>query len=219
MISTHAPHARRGCSPQHYIPDMVNFYSRASCEARLLVGDITGRRRRFLLTRLMRGAALPFRAYTLIWNISTHAPHARRGYQMNEMEVNFMNFYSRASCEARPGSASSEPFFFTFLLTRLMRGAADCDRDQGQRRKFLLTRLMRGAASIAYRMWPLWKFLLTRLMRGAAPLDGLDELIILISTHAPHARRGGDDPLAYPAYGDFYSRASCEARHQKPTRK
>ena len=34
---------------------------------------------KFLLTRLMRGAALPFRAYALIWNISTHAPHARRG--------------------------------------------------------------------------------------------------------------------------------------------
>ena len=56
-----------------------DFYSRASCEARLckrLSGEVTPK-------------------------ISTHAPHARRGTIINRLLTYIRNFYSRASCEAR----------------------------------------------------------------------------------------------------------------------
>ena len=34
--------------------------------------------------------------------ISTHAPHARRGRDGQEIKMQQVHFYSRASCEARP---------------------------------------------------------------------------------------------------------------------
>ena len=56
----------------------------------------------FLLTRLMRGAAIrSFLLCLLIGSISTHAPHARRGAEIRDSVRNLHNFYSRASCEAR----------------------------------------------------------------------------------------------------------------------
>ena len=56
-ISTHAPHARRGADPDNAVFGYQDFYSRASCEA-----------------RLDRCLDLCFTDF-----ISTHAPHARRG--------------------------------------------------------------------------------------------------------------------------------------------
>ena len=56
-ISTHAPHARRGLYLSDDMSFFYNFYSRASCEARLA----------------------PFPNKTLAYAISTHAPHTRRG--------------------------------------------------------------------------------------------------------------------------------------------
>ena len=79
-ISTHAPHARRGCYILHISPpDLL-----------------------FLLTRLMRGAAKPWSIEDLLKLISTHAPHARRGVRQFKRHGYIFNFYSRASCEARP---------------------------------------------------------------------------------------------------------------------
>ena len=56
-ISTHAPHARRGVDISAYPHDGWHFYSRASCEARRSSIYVKKVERRFLLTRLMRGAA------------------------------------------------------------------------------------------------------------------------------------------------------------------
>ena len=36
---------------------------------------------------------------------------------------------------------------------------------------------------------------------------------LIISTHAPRVMRDYSDPNAYKVETDFYSRASCEARH------
>ena len=58
-ISTHAPHARRGRIFFQPVPILADFYSRASCEARLFMLIYNYKNERFLLTRLMRGAALP----------------------------------------------------------------------------------------------------------------------------------------------------------------
>ena len=101
FFSTHAPHARRGCGMVTVVEHSVYFYSRASCEARR-----PGRSRRaricgFLLTRLMRGAASMIIAEAKNTDISTHAPHARRGSEAIFLIAPSENFYSRASCEAR----------------------------------------------------------------------------------------------------------------------
>ena len=78
-ISTHAPHARRGLNSVQYDDGELNFYSRASCEARQSSGQQSQSRDQFLLTRLMRGAAIFTLSSLLFRMISTHAPHARRG--------------------------------------------------------------------------------------------------------------------------------------------
>ena len=102
-ISTHAPHARRGGRAMGASPGNT----------------------RFLLTRLMRGAA-------------NAANQAKKGAD---------DFYSRASCEARRLRACSDRPSCGFLLTRLMRGAA--------------------------------------VSQDTSPTEDMP-----ISTHAPHARRG-----------------------------
>ena len=49
-------------------------------------------------------------------------------------------------------------------------------------------------------------------MRGAALISVLIHMMVGISTHAPHARRGVARYMLKKLKGDFYSRASCEAR-------
>ena len=103
---------------------------------------------------------------------------------------NHGNFYSRASCEARPNKfppSIAEIHFYS---------RASCEArpinyiDKLQIMKFLLTRLMRGAATKMLGRRSILLFLLTRLMRGAAFFDF---------------------PSPKTQY-NFYSRASCEAR-------
>ena len=78
---------------------------------------------------------------------------------------------------------------------------------------FLLTRLMRGAArGSCHNSRRSDGFLLTRLMRGAANYGAACVESALISTHAPHARRGEMAAYLAECETDFYSRASCEAR-------
>ena len=60
----------------------------------------------FLLTRLLRGATKVALDYGLIEPISTHAPLARRDVNRAFIFINPINFYSRASCEARPPCGS-----------------------------------------------------------------------------------------------------------------
>ena len=100
-ISTHAPHARRGSGSSGFSCKSTNFYSRASCEARHFCDWDIFRPKRFLLTRLMRGAARAGCRPAAIKTISTHAPHARRGKHHPTTDKRTDNFYSRASCEAR----------------------------------------------------------------------------------------------------------------------
>ena len=85
--------------------------------------------------------------YSSTESISTHAPHARRGYsQLPSLSADWINFYSRASCEARLDYSLRLRVDPAFLLTRLMRGAARHTPGLRRGRIFLLTRLMRGAA-------------------------------------------------------------------------
>ena len=123
-ISTHAPHARRGLEKPQSRPSRRNFYSRASCEARLLPPWFSPLPRLFLLTRLMRGAAaMIIRSFLLCQHfysrascearllrllkirsttISTHAPHARRGDCAVLAAADSFIFYSREARQISP---------------------------------------------------------------------------------------------------------------------
>ena len=103
-----------------------HFYSHASCEARpyppffeiyfmpflltrLLRGATSIARSalgkiKFLLTRLLRGATSPLTQNYHPIIISTHTPLARRDKNDPETALSGGNFYSHASCEARPNS-------------------------------------------------------------------------------------------------------------------
>ena len=189
-ISTHAPLARRDHLRKQSKHARHDFYSRASCEARLPttvaspfgVSFLLTRLLRgattipaallkfylFLLTRLLRGATTHYLSPHFQQPISTHTPLARRDEKL---------YFSRTSSG------------------------------------FLLTRLLRGATSCKYRRATYFKqFLLTRLLRGATPRPMMRSSAIRISTHAPLARRDPFLLTEWIPYTDFYSRASCEAR-------
>ena len=103
----------------------VNFYSRASCEARRKVLCTICVPARFLLTRLLRGATLFLCIPHVSLRISTHAPLARRDSSSEPESIEVLNFYSRASCEARLSCVFSHFYILEFLLTRLLRGATN----------------------------------------------------------------------------------------------
>ena len=168
----------------------INFYSRASCEARRLFKVEIIIDPGFLLTRLMRGAATSSSWCSSIMPISTHAPHARRGKYGHSENKEHRYFYSRASCEARPESSIKCSNEFAFLLTRLMRGAAIRDEVRRVESNFY-SRASCEARRMSRRIYL---------------------LILPISTHAPHARRGAAAFAGAAESSNFYSRASCEAR-------
>ena len=145
-----------------------NFYSRASCEARrdekstfmqiMMISTHAPHARRggllailpykllFLLTRLMRGAAVLLMMVFSVTKISTHAPHARRGGIIATVIPD--RTISTHAPHARRGQTTelSRLSLKLFLLTRLMRGAALTLIYGALLQQFLLTRLMRGAA-------------------------------------------------------------------------
>ena len=123
FISTHTPLARRDYQPVAYGVSDSNFYSHASCEARLIQTLLICVFVTFLLTRLLRGA-------TLVCNVlSTLAvfllTRLLRGATNPRFVCPFVafNFYSHASCEARLSFHLKHLHGHQFLLTRLLRGA------------------------------------------------------------------------------------------------
>ena len=192
----------------------ADFYSHASCEARLLepfLGRIGGR---FLLTRLLRGATNDRRYRFCQISISTHTPLARRD----------------SRCRA-------SYFSWPFLLTRLLRGATDlivcrwtvdeisthtplARRDQVAVYMFQGTFISthtplarrdkcRTCTGVGGR-----RFLLTRLLRGATIINKIYTLQNgnFYSHASCEARR---DVKIFPRNTtDFYSHASCEARQR-----
>ena len=168
--------------------------------------------------------------------ISTHAPLARRDNCSHFNKPKKHNFYSRASREARLAGRCPRIYIQRFLLTRLSRGATITNIIIPMITKFLLTRLSRGATTLIHVHPYIGQFLLTRLSRGATIAvfnvpktetflltrlsRGATKLEIeinknaSISTHAPLARR--DFPFSQKTLrvGNFYSRASREARQQ-----
>ncbi len=101
FISTHTPLARRDGVIWRTSEAILNFYSHASCEARLLMTSRS----------------------TIAFYISTHTPLARRDGELQIEDMGGQHFYSHASCEARHWKTWICAEWSEFLLTRLLRGA------------------------------------------------------------------------------------------------
>ena len=122
-ISTHTPHAGRDPDNQMATTWQPDFYSHASCEARLLGVETNITNWQFLLTRLLRGATFailiakmpnvisthtphagrdrPRKTLPFPFCISTHTPHAGRDYHLLTLSGSMEHFYSHAPCGAR----------------------------------------------------------------------------------------------------------------------
>ena len=148
----------------------ANFYSRASCEAR--PGD-------------------PIRQ-DYIADISTHAPHARRGRPPLIVNGRKRYFYSRASCEARRCLRAHLLIALAFLLTRLMRGAAAqvIEANKAQAISTHAPHARRGLFKTVNLLPPRISTHAPHARRGATRILW-GPSAAYISTHAPHARRGG----------------------------
>ena len=189
-----------------------NFYSHAPCGARRFRIRESGRSRRFLLTRPLRGATCnrrrrcickkflltrPLRGATGSLRcpcgrlmISTHTPLAGRDIcVIFDIPLN-TDFYSHAPCGARPETrrvSRSKKYFYSH---------APC----GARPEFFKTaRRLR-------------EFLLTRPLRGATPSPRAHRVSQRISTHTPLAGRDDYFTSALPSPQNFYSHAPCGAR-------
>ena len=145
FISTHTPLTRRDAASRFPDTLKIDFYSHASYEARPAAGPTisaagnfyshasyearrhgaNGSRRtgRFLLTRLLRGATYEQFRNPQNMLISTHTPLTRRDAELPADQISDRNFYSHASYEARHAFAFIGKSTFSFLLTRLLRGA------------------------------------------------------------------------------------------------
>ena len=99
-ISTHAPRVRRDCFFQVGICKVLNFYSRASCEARPGTGYIVDTKDDFYSRASCEARQNHQHRYQLLGNFYSRAScEARR--ILWELQRLFSDFYSRASCEAR----------------------------------------------------------------------------------------------------------------------
>ena len=134
----------------------LNFYSRASCEARLCS------------------------PWVPIDNapISTHAPLARRDRTFFSFMFSTIHFYSRASCEARLHKKSRSAKVLPHFYSR-----ASCEaRLMVVRPAGVLPVNFYSRASCEARhcffvfLMSAFGFLLTRLLRGATPLQSLNLL-------------------------------------------
>ena len=105
--------------------------------------------------------------FQLPFLISTHTPLARRDAFAETHSRKPENFYSHASCEARPQHDRGAGEYPKFLLTRLLRGATGPGILIMSDPPFLLTRLLRGATCFLRVFVQALQFLLTRLLRGA----------------------------------------------------
>ncbi len=179
--ATGLPKCKRSCSRY--------FYSRASCEARPLY-SVQHKRRTAISTHapLARRDG-DFSQMPTTLAISTHTPLARRDADEQRQVRCTLDFYSHASCEARPPGDGVTVFSLKFLLTRLLRGVTFAPSSNGKQGPFLLTRLLRGVTGLFRR----------RKNRFA------------ISTHTPLARRDAGVVVFRAFSVNFYSHASCEA--------
>ena len=124
LISTHAPHARRDDIAAEVARKELDFYSRASCEARHYYSLLAQMLIPFLLTRLMRGATEADLREADLWDFYSRASCEARQLFFCPALRN-QHFYSRASCEAR-----LSPFSYRSMLPCISTHAPHARRDR-----------------------------------------------------------------------------------------
>ena len=166
-VSTHAPHAGRARYHPVREDHHRRFNSRAPRGARLEgssrvpLGDL------FQLTRPTRGAPEGVGSFALSSDVSTHAPHAGRALSAASICARSRSFNSRAPRGARHDRGCRLPLLEGFN-SRAPRGARHEEiKDDISDNKFQLTRPTRGAPAVSI----------------------ADKIVLLVSTHAPHAGR------------------------------
>ena len=129
--------------------------------------------------------------------------------------MDFTNFYSHASCEARPVPGMKTPRWQR-ISTHTPLARRDSSVLDGLKSIFNFyshasceARPCRTAESTSDS-----RFLLTRLLRGATSIGSFASCPSVISTHTPLARRDPTCSIALQTPQHFYSHASCEARLQ-----
>ena len=163
----------------------------------------------------MRGATEVIKICLKRCKISTHAPHARRDVELATLLQRYAHFYSRASCEARPASCQNWTGSFPISTH-----APHARRDSMFHRIARPTPAISTHAPHARRDKFVHPFDDAFYISTHAPHARRDGRhlpywsMAAISTHAPHARRDSYVSLIWVLQYDFYSRASCEARHE-----
>ena len=178
-ISTHTPLARRDARQDLSVVYSSDFYSHASCEARPSACRVKSFPRKFLLTRLLRGATHTVADACDTAHISTHTPLARRDRKhFDHSVVKFISTHTPLA--RRDGSVSAWLHtLIKFLLTRLLRGATIIAWAPGTEPTNFYSH-----ASCEARLYSKWyesvyqKFLLTRLLRGATSPPKLARIIL-----------------------------------------
>ena len=122
----------------------------------------------FLLTRLIRGATLASSSYRSFEKFLLTRLIRGATITMQKNKCYVLNFYSRASYEARHSHS-----YCTMPTLKISTHAPHTRRDCLPETVFILQH----------------KFLLTRLIRGATYTEHQLLSAALISTHAPHTRR------------------------------
>ena len=122
-------------------------------------------------------------------DISTHTPLARRDQKKIEKTQREINFYSHASCEARPPWRVCLAYRWHFYSHASCEARRLCANISVIPLLFLLTRLLRGATFCFFCSAATVRFLLTRPMRGATRSKHQRDTMLMISTHTPHAGR------------------------------
>ena len=175
-ISTHAPLARRDSAASPVICAEIHFYSRASCEARLLLRCMKSILSAFLLTRLLRGATEAEKLYSFLTSFLLTRLLRGATWRLVFRSL-YKNFYSRASCEARRFCRNCLLLGLSFLLTRLLRGATSNVPKRYGLAHFYSRASCEARHSLTIKEYARNGFLLTRLLRGATRARLTDHIV------------------------------------------
>ena len=130
-------------------------------------------------------------SFHLSSSISTHAPLARRDSVISQVVYSVFNFYSRASCEARPktrqGNYEKVLYFYSRASCEARHVAPLLPYDSPGNFSSRASCEARPKSTVSFLIVSL--FLLTRLLRGATLTVLTLAPVSFISTHAPLARR------------------------------
>ena len=172
----------------------------------------------FQPTPLMRGATLDPRDCRVLGVVSTHAPHARGDFGATEMiNEGIVSTHAPHARGDRPSSWHPCHRHGRFNPRPSCEGRLCLHVDDARLAQFQPTPLMRGATGGLRASAFTALFQPTPLMRGATAALRDRLKVLLVSTHAPHARGDAAARLLCRGLRSFNPRPSCEGRPIWPT--